>query len=820
MPLKTLVTILFSFLAVVAEAPLVRVHGKITDDKLEPLAFATVRVKELASGTLSKENGEYELMLEEGKYDLVISMVGFKPQVVTIIARNTDVEQNIIMETDDASLGEVVVKTKIKDRAEEIMRNVIRNKENIVSAAGAYSCQVYIKAVQEDSLKAREKGALAALGEEQENNQELDRMAMAEVMMRLDYESPRKMKEERIGMAERGNAKGLFYLSTTEGDFNLYNNFIKAPAISQIPFLSPVSYSGLMAYKFKITGIEKVNGRKIYTISVKPRQLSSATLEGELVIEDTAYVLLQSRFRLPRYHLLAYDFFEVQQNYARVDNQAWMITRQQFTYYSKSNRLKQSGHTAVSYSDFELNKHFDKKYFGTEIGSTGEEAYSKDSVFWQKSRAEPLTEKEIRLVRYNDSIYHLMLTKAYLDSLDRKINRITWKTLVITGQSFHNHDKETTLHLPSLPNIYQPFQFGGGRIGVNAAYAKKFKSRKNIDIFGSFSYGLRNRDFNGSLRLYRLYNPFNRGYYGIFVRREFDHFFEGDAWINMLKRSNVYLNNSIGAEHSFEILNGLYLFSGVDLAFRRSVSDYKINPKVDTLFGEILTNNQPVHFEPYNAFYGRMRLQYTPFQRYLREPKEKTILGSSWPTFFVNLRKGLPRIFQSKVDFDYLEFGMEQQIKIGLFGISNYTIKSGSFTNTKDLRMVDYQFQRQGDPLLFMNPHEAFQALDSTFPVFKRFYQAHYVHEFNGALLGRIPLLKKLQLREIAGTGFLVLPEKNLRYLEAFAGIERVFKWPFDPLSKFKLGIYIVGSAANKLNNPVQFKIGLTTWDKQRNKWY
>ena len=133
--------------------------------------------------------------------------------------------------------------------------------------------------------------------------------------------------------------------------------------------------------------------------------------------------------------------------------------------------------------------------------------------------------------------------------------------------------------------------------------------------------------------------------------------------------------------------------------------------------------------------------------------------------------------------------------------------------------MVDYQFQRRGDPLLFMNPNEAFQALDSTFPVFKRFYQGHYVHEFNGALLNKIPLFKKLQLREVGGAGFLIAPERNLKYVEAFAGIERVFKMPFNTLSKFKLGVYIVTSAANTFSNPVQFKIGITSWDIKRNKW-
>ena len=149
----------------------------------------------------------------------------------------------------------------------------------------------------------------------------------------------------------------------------------------------------------------------------------------------------------------------------------------------------------------------------------------------------------------------------------------------------------------------------------------------------------------------------------------------------------------------------------------------------------------------------------------------------------------------------------------------HYNVITASFLNKRNLRLLDYKWQRRGDPFLFMNPDEAFQALDSTFAVFKRFYQGHMVHEFNGALINKIPLLKKLQLREIVGGGFLIAPERNLKYAELFAGIERAFKWPFNPLTRFKLGIYVVGSVANQFQNPVQFKVGLTTWDKKRNKW-
>jgi hypothetical protein len=176
-------------------------------------------------------------------------------------------------------------------------------------------------------------------------------------------------------------------------------------------------------------------------------------------------------------------------------------------------------------------------------------------------------------------------------------------------------------------------------------------------------------------------------------------------------------------------------------------------------------------------------------------------------------------LFNSTTDFDYLEFGIEQELKLGTIGVSKYKVITGDFLNTKNLQLVEYKFQRRGDPIFFMNPHEAFQALDSTFPVFKRFYQGHYVHEFNGAFLNKVPLFKKLQLREMAGAGFLIAPERDLRYFELFAGVERVFKWPFNPTYKFKIGVYIIGSAANKYNSPVMFKIGFASWDKSRNRW-
>lgn len=133
------------------------------------------------------------------------------------------------------------------------------------------------------------------------------------------------------------------------------------------------------------------------------------------------------------------------------------------------------------------------------------------------------------------------------------------------------------------------------------------------------------------------------------------------------------------------------------------------------------------------------------------------------------------------------------------------------------MRLVDYKFMRRGDPLLFSNPTLSFQSLDSTFPAFNRFYEGHYLHQFHGSIINKIPLLKKLNLLEVAGGGILYVPERNLKYAELFFGVEKVIRFWRD---RFKIGGYVVTSVANKFNNPIQFKIGIEAFNKRRNSWY
>jgi hypothetical protein len=86
-----------------------KVSGKITNNKLEPLALVSIQVKDYRIGTVSKEDGTYELEFGEGSYDLIITMLGFKSRVINLTVTK-NYTQNIILEPDEAkNLSELII---------------------------------------------------------------------------------------------------------------------------------------------------------------------------------------------------------------------------------------------------------------------------------------------------------------------------------------------------------------------------------------------------------------------------------------------------------------------------------------------------------------------------------------------------------------------------------------------------------------------------------------------------------------------------------------------------------------------------------------
>jgi len=200
----------------------------------------------------------------------------------------------------------------------------------------------------------------------------------------------------------------------------------------------------------------------------------------------------------------------------------------------------------------------------------------------------------------------------------------------------------------------------------------------------------------------------------------------------------------------------------------------------------------------------------------MKEPNRKVVLGSKWPTFYLEYEKGFPKIFGSDVNHDYVAFGILQTFKIGTIGTSSYHLRTGKFINTKSLKNADEKFQRRSDPFWFSNPLYSFQGLDSTLPTRRITYEAHFVHHDNGAILNKLPFMKKTRIGLVFGGGSLYIPEYDWLHYEILAGLERNFKFS---KRRLRIGVYGVLSGGNKIQPTPSFKISFAILDNRSMKW-
>lgn len=805
--LKYIACFLFLALAGNLSAQFHKISGIVTNDMMEPLAFVQVSVQGMGSlNTQTNVKGEYEIKISSGSYVLIFTFEGYKTLKMPVTVTGVDVIQNAIMEVIQRDFTEVKIKAKRVDNSEEIIRKVIENKSKYMRV-DPYSVDAYIKATEEyvTNDKKKKKADTAV-------NASTPSLNLAEISLTVHFSPPNKIKEERNGVQVRGSKSSLFYLTHTDGNFDFYKNLIEVPALSEMPILSPISNSGLVAYKYKLMGSFYEGDRKYYEIRVQPGMLGNALVTGMLIVEDSTWCLKSVQLSFPKYHMVEYDVFEVSQSFEWKDSQ-YLLTKQEFNYVAKFGKSAASGRTVVYYSNYKLKQSFGKRYFNNELSSTTKEAYERDTNFWTGLRFEPFTSKELAFIRRADSMKAITSQKHWQDSADSVYNRITFKKLFFTGQGNYLRSKERHWSFKPLIFIYTPVYIAGPRLNYYVYFRKENKNKKYYSIFARPNFGILNKDLKGTLTFSKLYNPFNRGYYSATVGSDFSMVNTYNSWLRSYTRDNFIQQDFGTLYHQIELFNGFYLGTMGEFANRRSISDMKFDSKGDSLWTG--NNTRVIDFQDYKALYGTITLSYVPFQKYIREPYQKLILGSKWPELSVSYRKGL-NILGSSVDFDYWELRAEQEVKIGLAGISKYRVVSGEFINTKNLQFVDYKFQRSTGPIFFANPLYSFQGLDTSFATFKRFYEAHYMHRFNGALINKVPFLKKLNIVEVAGIGALATTERNLRYGEMFIGIEKIVRlWK----ERLRIGLFMVMAQSNSFRYPTQFKFTIEFYNNTTNEW-
>jgi hypothetical protein len=811
--------------------------GFVQDENNAPIPFATIYVKNISVGARTDGEGKYFIQFPEvGMYEIVVTSVGYNTQETKVIFEvNKDIVKNFWMETNQAVLDELVVNSKRRDPAYGIISSAIEQKNKWDKQYNSSTSNVYIKAkeiISEKEKKKREKEK-----EQEEKNkdsgetktdedifaaQEQERksaiykvasgMNMVEAQIVRHFEYPNKVKEVREGYKEFGRTFGLFYTRTSEADFNFYDNLMSLDKLNELPVVSPLNTTSILTYRFKLEETTYENDRAVYKIKVTPRKQGNASWEGYIWIMDKSFNIKKVELSLDKSGLYIYNSFTIKQSYSFNSDSLILLQKEEFDYSSKGGGNVFTGNTIVTYSDYKINPIFEKRFFKNEVAVTTQDAYDKDSTYWEYIRPDPLTIEEQDFQRVKDSIKNYMETDVYLDSVDSVFNRVTLIDVMWDGIGFSNRKKKQYLFFNSIIGMTDPFEIGGLRLGQDLYYFKKYKNEKFFSISPSVDIGLRNKDIKYDFSFRARYDPMHAGYIGLWTGKLFNTIVENDAISNIFVRANWIEEQRLTLYTSREVLNGLYLFANLSYIDRFPIDKYEFGQITEDWFD----GNEPLLFQNYQTTIATFTLQFTPYQKYMTEPNRKVVLGSRWPTFSIHYERGVPELLGSDIDFSYGSINARQDIKVGTLGTSSYSASFGKFLNTTDLRYVDNIIYPRGDKWFFASLLESMQLQDTTLTVSDQYYRINYRHHFNGAVINYVPFVKKLGIHAVVGASTIYIKESDYRYIEGYVGIERSFK---AERARYRLGVFFVMAESNYGNITPRLKFSFNRYNLRDQSW-
>jgi hypothetical protein len=800
------------------------VRGSVSDERNVAIPFAKVFIKNNAEQrTVSDENGKFELAVMPGEYFLVFTATGFQDREAYVSINNIDIVRDIqLFPIKIQELQGIEVTAKKSNPGREIMLEVIKKREQINPWNYPHTVDTYIKATEKLDFKEKDKknndqdptneDPLESSEKKDKKLEWTDKMNLVEVQLKRNYAPVNKVKEIRSAYTLRGTDESLYYTTTVKSNFNFFENLLHLDDLHQTPVSSPISSPGILSYKYRLMEKYEENGKMISKIKIIPRNIATTTLEGYIWVIDTVWLVQKLELTMNKGNLLIYDYFTIKQEFEHPGDSICILKTQILDYGVKYKNETSKCQTQAIFSNYNFNASFSNKFFNTEVAVTEKEAFEKDSSFWSNVRPSTLSEEERKFIIAKDSIRDYQNRKEYLDSVDKVFNKITFLKVLWFGIDHRNRAARSQWTIGSTATVVQPVFIAGPRITPNFYYFKKWKDERTLDTYTRISYGILNNDWKGDTWWNYKFDPFHLGFLGASFNHDFDIIRFSDAITQVYKRENFIEATRFNLSLEYELINGLYFEIDGEFSERRSLKDYKFV----TLFDNSLPNNEPLKFNSYQAFVSNISLSYVPNQKYMREPYRKVILGSAWPTFSVYYQTGIPKLFGSDVNFQYILLEVMQTFKIGTIGTSNYRIAGGKFLTSHVVRDPDFKYQRRSDPIWFSNPLYSFQGLDSTLPSLDFIFEAHFVHHDNGAILNKIPFMKKTRIGMVAGAGFLWVKENNYQHAEILAGLERNFKLS---RRRLRIGIYGVLSDGNFSNPKAHYKISFTLLDDRNMKW-
>ncbi len=784
--IRTLLVCFGLILFVSAAAQEISISGKVIEARTgSPVPFATIAVQGTALGTITDFDGNYQLRLKQRYDSLEVSYIGFITKIKAIESGTNQVI-NFQLEEDVLNLNEVVVYAG-ENPAFEILRNVVDNKKkNDKRSLEAYEYESYTKIEADvDNLSDRFKQRKVVQKITQvidsiehiagDDGQPVLPVFISEALSRFYYKKNPTYRHENViktkvsGIGITDGTLTSQVIGSTFQEYNFYQNWLN---IVTKEFISPIADGWKLYYEYDLTDSLYIGDDFCYRLDFFPKREQDLAFQGTMWITKDDYALRRIDCVVNKQANLNFiEKIKIQQDLIQTDAGAWLPEKSRIVVDVSQVTNKTAGFIFkfyVSADDIVVNKPYDNEFYMNPV--VMEENVREDSEeFWIEHRHDSLTSTESNVFKMIDSLKHIPLIKITTD-----VSK--WAT---TG-----FFKVGMIELGHWATAYGNNNIEGVRLGFGAKTSIDFS--KKLVLGGYFGYGFRDDEWK-----YQAFAEY------IVDRKKWTSLrFERQEEVDQI----WLLNENIGPTSLFYVFSR---FGSLTQPFSYSKNLFRFQRQYTTGF------SQKIEFR---------NQQYTPLFdfRYFVDPGESTATGSNFdisevsittrwakdelfvindndrlslgtskfPAIDVKYTYGFNGFLGGDFDYHKLYLSIQKRQKMSLFGVANFRLSSG------------YVFSQLPYPLLVNhlgNETPIYVGFTYNLMDFFEFSSDKYVefryrHNFEGLILNRIPLFRKLKLR-LTGTANVLyggMSQKNIDLVPTTINEEGEEVLPFNTLDPNK----------------------------------
>lgn len=729
--------------------------------------------------------------LQKGDYVIVFESVGYATQKRNI-SIDRDQVLNMALASKDEILEQVVVRSDREDPAYGIIRSAIEKRKDNLEAVTSFRADCYIRAVlEEEDLKrpdtiqneliTRKKVNLI---ESQSKVYYLDPGFRKEI--KTAYRDLSEQKNQTTGFSVGVSAEDdrgpqsvaatnplLFFTKYSDGDFNFYKNLIDLPVLSSSPYTSPIANNALLVYRYRFIESFMEDDVLVHKIEVLPKFQGGRLFKGIVYVEDGSFKFKAVDLELNHISLLYFSKFRLLQNFKNSDKGS-LIQRQEFYYETQHSKNKASfGRTLVQYDNYELNVELSKRFMARGQTIFTDSSAEKTEAYWSGMRPITLKPVEKAFIHTQDSIIEVRNSAGYIAEQDSIYNNLDIWNFLVNGIVHRNRAKATNYLLYPLIAQLQFNLIDGYRHTLGGVFSKEWSKAQELELSGDISYGFLNENIRGELTARYLFKPKTFSRVRLRYANKYTMLTTYESIAGTFAPSNYVENEGYGIGFEREWWNGFFVRSYLDYNQYRP---YK-GELLEALWEGFPTYNNPQDFEGFEQLVLNITADITFAQQYEMRPYKKVITGSKFPTLQVNYRKGIKPFLGSDVNYDFLELRTDHDFKLRTAGLSRISARAGGFINDQQVRLADLKYFRGSDQIFFSNPLRSFQQISPTaMSTSKAYFQGHYIHHFNGAILGKIPTLNRWSIYAFGGGSVLLMEQNDVHHLELYAGLEKPFR--------------------------------------------